>query len=378
SPSADRPMMSGQEKSPNPEMVSRGYRPFDPKGRGSGSPSAEGVRGPEPAGGTPRVSESLPTGVPVVNAAPRGRNRVCDPPRLMVVTNDVDPRDRRVPVLRAGGRRSPAPRPSAAGGCGLPELGPVESRHATRKESRTMGRIVAFVYGVVSYAIFFVTFLYAAGFVGNLVVPKSLDAVPAGPLGTSLLINLGLLGFFAVQHSVMARPAFKRAWTRIVPQPIERSTYVLASSLALILLFWQWRPLGGVVWDVQDPIGRALLYAGFAFGWLLVLVTTFLINHFDLFGLRQVWLHLRGRPYRPLAFKTPGPYRLVRHPLYVGWLFAFWSTPTMTVTHLLFAAVTTGYIVVAIRFEERDLVDAHPEYAEYAKRVPMLVPAPRR
>jgi methanethiol S-methyltransferase len=241
-----------------------------------------------------------------------------------------------------------------------------------------MGRIAGFVYGLVSYAVFFVTFLYAAGFVGNLMVPKSLDAAPVGPLGTSLLINLGLLGLFAVQHSVMARPAFKRAWTRIVPQPVERSTYVLASSLALILLFWQWRPLGGVVWDVQQPIGRALLHAGFAFGWLLVLFTTFLINHFDLFGLRQVWLHLRGRPYRPLAFKTPGPYRLVRHPLYVGWLFAFWSTPTMTLTHLLFAVVTTAYILVAIRFEERDLVEAHPEYAEYSSRVPMLVPVGRR
>ena len=238
--------------------------------------------------------------------------------------------------------------------------------------------MLAFVYGVVSYDMFFGTFLYAAGFVGNLVVPKSLDSAPVGPLGTSLLINLGLLGLFAVQHSVMARPAFKRVWTRIVPEPIERSTYVLASSLALILLFWQWRPLGGVVWDVQDPVGRAVLRSGFAFGWLLVLVTTFLINHFDLFGLRQVWLHLRGRRYRPLPFKTPGPYRLVRHPLYVGWLFAFWATPTMTVTHLLFAVVTTSYILLAIRLEERDLIAAHPEYFDYQKRVPMLVPVGRR
>ena len=241
-----------------------------------------------------------------------------------------------------------------------------------------MGRVIAFVYGVVSYAIFFGTFLYAAGFVGNLVVPKGMDSVPVGPLGTSLLIDLGLLALFAVQHSVMARPAFKRMWTRIVPQPVERSTYVLASSLAMILMFWQWRPLGGVVWDIAHPAGRAVMYGGFAFGWLLVLGTTFLINHFDLFGLRQVWLHLRGREYQPLPFKTPGPYRLVRHPLYVGWLFAFWATPTMTLTHLVFAGMTTAYILVAIQLEERDLVNAHPEYASYRRSVPMLVPAVRR
>jgi len=240
-----------------------------------------------------------------------------------------------------------------------------------------MSKVIAFVYGVVAYVIFFGTFLYAAGFVGNVVVPKGLDGAPVGPLGTSLLIDLGLLGLFAVQHSVMARPAFKRMWTRIVPEPVERSTYVLASSLALILLFWLWRPLGGVVWDVQNPVGRTLLHAGFVFGWGLVLVTTFLINHFDLFGLRQVWLHLRGQPYRPLAFGTPGPYRIVRHPLYVGWFFAFWSTPTMTVTHLLFAVMTTAYILVAIQFEERDLVAAHPEYASYRARVPMLIPRRR-
>jgi protein-S-isoprenylcysteine O-methyltransferase Ste14 len=241
-----------------------------------------------------------------------------------------------------------------------------------------MSRIVAFVYGVVAYAIFFATFLYAAGFVGNLVVPKSLDSAPVGPLGTSLLINLGLLALFAVQHSVMARPGFKRMWTRIVPEPVERSTYVLTSSLALILLFWQWRPLGGVVWDIQNPLIRGLIHAEFAFGWLLVLVTTVLINHFDLFGLRQVWLKLRGLPYQPLRFTTPGPYRVVRHPLYVGWLFAFWATPTMTVTHLLFAVATTAYILIAIKFEERDLVAAHPEYASYRRRVPMLIPFGRR
>jgi protein-S-isoprenylcysteine O-methyltransferase Ste14 len=241
-----------------------------------------------------------------------------------------------------------------------------------------MSRVIAFVYGVVSYAIFFVTFLYAAGFVGNFVVPKTLDGDPTGPFATALLIDLGLLGLFAVQHSVMARPAFKRVWTRVVPEPVERSTYVLASSLALILLFWLWQPLGGVVWDVQNPVGRAILWGGFAFGWGLVLVTTFLINHFDLFGLRQVWFHLRGEPYRPLTFGTPGAYRLVRHPLYVGWFFAFWATPTMTGAHFVFAVMTTAYILVAIQFEERDLVAAHPEYASYRARVPMLLPSRHR
>ena len=241
-----------------------------------------------------------------------------------------------------------------------------------------MSRLLVFAYGVLSYALFFVTYLYALGFVGNVVVPKSLDSAPTAPLGTALAINLGLLGLFAVQHSVMARPAFKRLLLRWIPAAAERSTYVLASSLALILLFWQWSPLGGVIWDVQDPAARLVLHAAFGFGWLLVLVTTFLINHFDLFGLRQVWLHLLGREYTALKFATPGPYRLVRHPLYLGWLFAFWASPTMTVTHLLFAAMTTGYILVAIQLEERDLVAAHPEYAEYRRRVPMIVPLPAR
>jgi len=183
---------------------------------------------------------------------------------------------------------------------------------------------------------------------------------------------------FALQHSVIARPAFKRWWTSIVPEPAERSTYVLASSVALLVLFWQWRPIGGVVWQVEQPLAVAALYGIFATGWLIVLVTTFLINHFDLFGLRQVWLHLRGKPYRPLGFVTPGPYRHVRHPLYVGWLLAFWATPTMTAAHFFFAAMTTTYILVAIRLEERDLADIHgAKYAEYRRTVPMLVPRVR-
>ena len=237
-------------------------------------------------------------------------------------------------------------------------------------------RISVFIYGSVCYAIFFATFLYALAFVGNIGVAKTIDGEPQGSVGLALVINTMLLGLFAVQHSVMARPAFKRWWKRIVPKPVERSTYVLFSSAALLLLFHLWRPMGGVVWDVHDPVGRIVLYALFGFGWLLVLVATFLINHFDLFGLRQVWLYLHGRDYTPLPFKTPLLYRYVRHPLYVGWLFAFWATPTMTTAHLVFAIATTAYILIAIQFEERDLIGAHGQaYANYRKRVPMLIPA---
>jgi len=237
-----------------------------------------------------------------------------------------------------------------------------------------MKRPLIFVYGLMCYAIFFTTFLYAIGFVGNVWVPKSIDADREVPLVAALLSNLALLGLFAIQHSVMARPAFKRWWTRIVPEPAERSTYTLFSSLALIALFAYWQPMGGEVWNVTSPIGRTVIYGGFAFGWSLVLVSTFLLNHFDLFGLRQVWLQLVGKPYRPVPFRTPAPYRYVRHPLYVGWFFAFWFTPTMTIAHLVFAIATSVYILIAIQLEERDLIAAHPEYAGYRRRVPMLIP----
>ncbi len=240
-------------------------------------------------------------------------------------------------------------------------------------------RIAFFAYGSISYLIFFATFLYAIAFVGNFGVPSTLDGPAASDFWMAVAIDVGLLTLFAVQHSVMARPWFKEGWTLYVPKPLERSTYVLFSSLALILLFWQWRPLGGSVWTVEEPVGRAVLYGLMAFGFGLVLVATFLINHFDLFGLRQVWLFLTGRPYVALKFGTPGMYRFVRHPLYVGWFFAFWMTPTMTLAHLLFAVMTTAYILVAIQFEERDLVREHgDDYVMYRETVPMLVPYGRR
>jgi methanethiol S-methyltransferase len=241
-----------------------------------------------------------------------------------------------------------------------------------------MKRLAIFAYGLISYAVFFASFLYAIGFIGNFWVPKSIDSPREVSLATALLVNLSLLALFAVQHSVMARPAFKRWWTRIVPESAERSTYVLFSSLALIVLFWFWQPMGGVVWNITAPWGVNTMYALYAAGYALLLYTTFLIDHFDLFGLRQVWFQLIRKPMTPLAFKTPWLYRQVRHPLYVGWLMIFWATPTMTVAHLVFAVMTTAYILVAIQLEERDLIDAHPEYVEYRKRVPMLLPFGKR
>jgi protein-S-isoprenylcysteine O-methyltransferase Ste14 len=237
-----------------------------------------------------------------------------------------------------------------------------------------MQRVFIFIYGAISYLIFFATFLYAVGFVGNIFVPKAIDSVQQIPLAQALLINLGLLGLFAVQHSVMARPFFKRWLTRFIPKAAERSTYVLVSSLLLMAVFYFWEPMGGLVWSVENETGQILLHCAFAFGWLLILVSTFLINHFDLFGLRQVWLNLRNRPYTDLEFKMPLAYRIIRHPLYLGWLLAIWATPLMTAAHLVFAAALTGYIFVAIKFEERDLMAAHPEYREYRRKIPMIIP----
>lgn len=234
------------------------------------------------------------------------------------------------------------------------------------------------VYGVLCYAAFLGTLVYAIGFVGGFVVPTTLDGPATGPLAEAIAIDAALLALFAVQHSGMARQGFKRWLTRRIPVEAERSTYVLASSAVLCLLFWQWRPLGGTVWTSEGIVHDALVGAYLA-GWVLLVYVTFLIDHFDLFGLRQSWNAWKGREYRPPVFRTPSLYRWVRHPLYVGWLLIFWAAPTMTIGHLVFAAGSTAYILVAIRFEERDLLAIHgQEYADYQQRVPMLVPMPQR
>jgi len=241
-----------------------------------------------------------------------------------------------------------------------------------------MNRVTGLLYGFFTYVLFLAVFLYAIGFVGNIFVPTGIDSAPNVPLTQALLINLGLLGLFAIQHSVMARPAFKRWITRFIPASMERATYSLASSLCLIALFAFWEPMGGLVWSIENPLGAGLMWGGFALGWLIVLVCTFLINHWDLFGLRQVWSNFRNRPYTPVEFKLPYAYQIVRHPMYVGWFFAFWCTPVMTVAHLVFAIATSAYILIAIQLEERDLMDAHPEYRQYRKRVPMILPYTRK
>ncbi len=242
-----------------------------------------------------------------------------------------------------------------------------------------MRGFLSVLYGVVAYVLFLVAILYAIGFVGGVVVPKTIDSGPPASLAEALAVNLALLGLFAAQHSIMARAWFKRWWTRLVPRAVERTTYVLFASLALLLLYWQWRPLPQPVWSVTSPVlADALVVVGIA-GWATLFVSTFLINHFELFGLRQVWARLSGHEVPPPQFRTPVFYKVVRHPIYMGFLLAFWATPVMSAGHLLFAIATTGYILLGIYFEERDLV-AHfgDRYRAYREQVRMLVPLPRR
>lgn len=237
-----------------------------------------------------------------------------------------------------------------------------------------LNRTAAFLYGIGCYLASLTTFLYFAAFLGNIGLAKTIDSEPQVPFTHALAVNCALLGLFALQHSIMARPWFKTVWTRVIPSVLERSTYLLFSCAAVFLLIWQWQPMGGVIWNVETPQLRFTLCVLQATGWIIVLAATFLLNHFDLFGLRQVWLHLRSKEYTQLVFRTPGMYRFVRHPLYLGWLLVFWSAPTMTAAHLVFASGMAMYIFVAIQLEERDLTRLHREYAEYRQRVPMILP----
>lgn len=231
-------------------------------------------------------------------------------------------------------------------------------------------------YGLISYLLFFAVFNYTILFIGNIVVEPSLDMVGTGDMTDALITNMSLLMAFALQHSIMARPAFKRLWVKIVPKPIERSTFVLFSSILLAAIVYFWKPLGGIIWQVQDPVAIGLLYTLFAIGWAILFLASFQINHFDLFGLRQVWLNFRGKPYTQLPFKTPFLYRYTRHPLYVGMMIGLWAAPTMTVAHFVFALLCTGYIFIGAMLEEKDLENALPEYKQYKKEVPMFIPKP--
>lgn len=242
-----------------------------------------------------------------------------------------------------------------------------------------MSRIAAFLYGLIAYLFFFGTILYAVGFVANFVVPKSIDSGAGNFSIAAFGIDVLLLGLFAIQHSVMARQWFKRAWTRFIPHSIERSTYVLLASLCLDLLYWQWRPLTGIAWDVRNAAAHFALLAVYFFGWLTALGSTLLVSHADLFGLRQVTRYLRGLPYEPIGFKAPMLYQRVRHPLYLGFLVAFWATPVMTQGHLLFSVATTGYILLAIQLEEHDLITSFGDaYRQYRQQTPMLLPLWKR
>ena len=238
-----------------------------------------------------------------------------------------------------------------------------------------MKKTFSLLYGLLCYAPALATLLYLIGFVGNLIVPKTIDSEPQTSLLNAILIDASLVLLFALQHSIMARPAFKLRWTKIIPEHLERSTYILLASLCLLLMMWQWQPIGGVVWLIKNETIKTILLITYLVGWAIVFIATFLINHFDLFGLRQAWLYFRGKPYTQLLFRTPFFYRFVRHPLYLGLVIAFWSTPVMTIAHLLFAVLTTSYILTAIQFEEKDLTDHFGEqYKDYKRTKPMIIP----